>query len=213
MYPKRKSYFILMATLLLILTITMPAHPGPEDRDDPNLFILSTGDAVKDLAIVPDETQSRVTLSSGPLPDQAPGIQQDEGKGKIEIILDTGPAENLPSQSFLSAPVAAETDIVVTKTDTADPVKVGEVFQYVITVTNNGPDTAENVTLTDTLPAALEFDSGTSSLVGPPGGVCAIGITPLPVNVNCNYSSRWLLRDRCYTTCQCQLYLLVNGVW
>ncbi|MFA5580953.1 MAG: SdrD B-like domain-containing protein, partial [Paracoccaceae bacterium] len=46
-------------------------------------------------------------------------------------------------------------DLIVAKIDTEDPVTVGEDTIYVITITNNGPSAAENVVMTDTLPATL----------------------------------------------------------
>ena len=45
-----------------------------------------------------------------------------------------------------------QADLSVTKSDNADPVIVGEEFRYTVVVTNNGPDTAENVTLSDSMP-------------------------------------------------------------
>ena len=52
---------------------------------------------------------------------------------------------------------ALQADLSVTKSDNADPVIVGEEFRYTVVVTNNGPDTAENVTLSDSMPAGTTF--------------------------------------------------------
>lgn len=52
-------------------------------------------------------------------------------------------------------------DLVVTKTDSADPVGIGASFAYTITVTNNGPSTSTNVLVTDTLPAEVSFVTST----------------------------------------------------
>ena len=43
-------------------------------------------------------------------------------------------------------------DLSVTKTDSPDPVHVGQNLTYTIKVTNNGPDAATGVTATDPLP-------------------------------------------------------------
>ena len=51
--------------------------------------------------------------------------------------------------------VIGEADISVTKVFSPDPVHAGEILVYTITVHNAGPSTAENVTLTDQVPAAL----------------------------------------------------------
>ncbi len=54
-------------------------------------------------------------------------------------------------------------DIVVTKTDSPDPVQVGATLTYTITVSNRGPSTATNVQLTDPLPSSLTVISVTPS--------------------------------------------------
>jgi uncharacterized repeat protein (TIGR01451 family) len=54
-------------------------------------------------------------------------------------------------------------DISVTKTDVPDPVNVGVLLSYLLTVANAGPDPATAVVLTDALPASLTFQSSTPS--------------------------------------------------
>ncbi|GIG02956.1 lamin tail domain-containing protein [Catellatospora citrea] len=66
-------------------------------------------------------------------------------------------------RSSVVPPAAA--DLAVTKNDTPDPVAAGQNVTYTVKVTNNGPDEAQTVTLTDTLPAGTTFVSATS-----PGG-------------------------------------------
>ncbi len=56
--------------------------------------------------------------------------------------------------SGVNEPVVASADLAVTKTENVDPVTVGNSVTYTITVTNNGPDGANNVTLTDTFTGA-----------------------------------------------------------
>ncbi|MCC7201160.1 MAG: DUF11 domain-containing protein [Nitrospirae bacterium] len=58
--------------------------------------------------------------------------------------------QNVPV-SDVHAALAA--DLSITKTDSPDPVSAGGTITYTITVTNNGPDSATNITVTDTLPA------------------------------------------------------------
>ena len=53
-------------------------------------------------------------------------------------------------------------DLSVTKTDSPDPVNVGENVTYIINVTNHGPESTD-VTLTDTLPPEVTFVSATPS--------------------------------------------------
>ncbi|WP_328589058.1 DUF7507 domain-containing protein, partial [Cereibacter sphaeroides] len=64
-------------------------------------------------------------------------------------------------------------DLLIAKTDTVDPVTVGDETVYRILVTNNGPSAAENVIVTDTLPATrLSFVQASA----PADGSC--GTTP-----------------------------------
>ncbi|WP_181366336.1 DUF7507 domain-containing protein [Albidovulum aquaemixtae] len=61
-------------------------------------------------------------------------------------------------------------DLQVGKTESVDPVAVGDLTVYSLTVTNNGPSSAENVVVTDQMPPALiSYQSHTV----PAGGVCS----------------------------------------
>ena len=64
--------------------------------------------------------------------------------------------------------ITGTADLSVVKTASPNPVTVGSNITYTITVTNNGPDTASSVTLTDNLPATTTFVSCNST----GGGVC-----------------------------------------
>ncbi|MBT8067809.1 MAG: DUF11 domain-containing protein [Gammaproteobacteria bacterium] len=56
-------------------------------------------------------------------------------------------------------------DLEITKIDTPDPViSGGPTLTYDITVTNNGPDAATGVTVTDTVPVELPIDDATSTV-------------------------------------------------
>lgn len=59
--------------------------------------------------------------------------------------------------------IAPFADLSITKTGSPDPVTVGNNLTYTITITNNGPNTATGVTLTDTLPGSVTFVSSTPS--------------------------------------------------
>ncbi|WP_329390182.1 hypothetical protein OG625_38470 [Streptomyces sp. NBC_01351] len=58
------------------------------------------------------------------------------------------------------SPVPIRSDLSVVKSDSrSDPVVAGQSVTYTLAVTNNGPTNAYGVTLTDTLPAGLDFTS------------------------------------------------------
>src|SRR5262249_29491374 len=57
--------------------------------------------------------------------------------------------------------VTALADLAVTKTDSPDPVIAGNNITYTINFVNNGPGTAQTVTVTDAVPANTTFVSAT----------------------------------------------------
>ncbi len=59
-------------------------------------------------------------------------------------------------------------DLMIEVSDSPDPVTVGAQITYTITVTNNGPDAAMSVVVTDNLPSSVLFSTCQSTL----GGVC-----------------------------------------
>ena len=61
-------------------------------------------------------------------------------------------------------PPAPSADVSLTKTDLVDPVVAGQNITYTVSVTNNGPNTAVGVTVSDTLPAGTGFVSATPSV-------------------------------------------------
>ncbi len=59
-------------------------------------------------------------------------------------------------------------DLAITKSDSIDPVAPGNTLTYTLSLTNNGPDTAQSVVVTDNLPADVTFVDCSSTQ----GGVC-----------------------------------------
>jgi len=73
-------------------------------------------------------------------------------------------------------------DLTITKTDSPDPVRVGANLTYTITVTNAGPNPADAVQVTDTLPDNVTFISvktSQGSCTGTTTVVCTLGAVPL----------------------------------
>ena len=73
---------------------------------------------------------------------------------------DTNTGNNSASSSTT---VTRQVDLAITKTDSVDPAVPGGQLTYTITVTNNGPSTATNVSVTDVLPSGLTFSSASAS--------------------------------------------------
>src|SRR3954468_8406499 len=56
-----------------------------------------------------------------------------------------------------------DTDLSMTKTDTADPVTVGDTFAYGLAAKKGGANDAADVMTTDTLPSKISYVSATPS--------------------------------------------------
>jgi uncharacterized repeat protein (TIGR01451 family) len=71
----------------------------------------------------------------------------------------TGPCEPLMALKPPPLPAPPLIDLAVTKVDKPDPAKLNGNITYTMVVTNNGPDTATQVTVADPLPAGTSFVS------------------------------------------------------
>jgi len=82
---------------------------------------------------------------------------------------DSVTAANLPTGVTPSASAtvvvanANSADMAITKTATPNPVTEGTPLTYTLTLTNNGPASATNVTVIDTLPSVVTYLSSTTS--------------------------------------------------
>lgn len=96
---------------------------------------------------------------------------------------DPNEENNSATASTLVAGSSAE--IAVSKTASSDQVVVGRPVTYTITVTNAGPDAAENASLVDNLPAEVTF----LSLTQPDGWICMTPAIGAGGTVSCTRSS------------------------
>jgi uncharacterized repeat protein (TIGR01451 family) len=76
-----------------------------------------------------------------------------------EFDPDSTPNNNISGEDDQSSVTVntLDADLSITKTDSPDPVAPGGTLTYTITVTNNSTDAAQNVTVTDNLPATVTF--------------------------------------------------------
>lgn len=86
--------------------------------------------------------------------------------------------------------VLSGTDLALGQADSPDPVNVGSPLNYQLIVSNNGPDPATGVTVVDTLPAGVSFQSASStqgSCVESGGTVtCVLGAMATSTNATIN---------------------------
>ncbi len=91
----------------------------------------------------------------------------------------TADPDNSDVRASIPTDVTASADLSVTKVDSPDPVTAGEQLKYTIVATNAGPSNAENVVLTDTLPAGTTFVESSGDAVctaeEPGEVVCTLG--------------------------------------
>lgn len=128
-----------------------------------------TGNSNPSGAFTVNVVGSTVTVEMGTLPvgasasiqlladidaNQTANIANTATVAGFEVETDTG--NN--SDSELLQMVAS--DLRIEKTDLTDPVTAGNQLTYEITVTNDGPDSADGVVVVDTLPAGVSFVSG-----------------------------------------------------
>jgi uncharacterized repeat protein (TIGR01451 family) len=98
----------------------------------------------------------------------------------ITSTITTASTDSIASNNTASTSnlVVARTsaDVGIVKTDSPDPVGVGQFITYRLTVTNNGPAIATNVTVNDPLPASVNFISVNPS-IGSCSGTTTISCT------------------------------------
>ena len=91
---------------------------------------------------------------------------------------ETNAVNNTDSEATV---ISTQVDVVITKTDSVDPVVAGELLTYTLTVSNNGPSDATSVVATDTLPTQFAFTTGsaTQGTFGQAAGVATATIGTL----------------------------------
>jgi uncharacterized repeat protein (TIGR01451 family) len=96
---------------------------------------------------------------------------------------DPNPGNNTASEDT----VAEAADLSVSKVDNVDPVRAGENVTYTITVNNAGPSPAQNVVVTDTLPAGVSLVA-TSGCAEDPSAVPTCSLGTIAVNGSAQYT-------------------------
>lgn len=78
-------------------------------------------------------------------------------------VNDSNPANNSDTVCTTVVAPTPIADLALTKSDSPDPVTAGNNLTYTLSVTNNGPNAAANVVVTDTLPAGVSFVSASGT--------------------------------------------------
>jgi uncharacterized repeat protein (TIGR01451 family) len=103
----------------------------------------------------------------------------------VAVTTTTAEDNTVNNSAATSTPVtAAQLDVLINKSDSSDPVNLGDETTYTVTITNSGPSYATNPVMVDTFPAPGSTPTATFSYEGAltvnNGGSCtqpAIGAT------------------------------------
>jgi uncharacterized repeat protein (TIGR01451 family) len=143
--------------------VTFPCTPDTDDDGIPDVEEDYNGGGPSN-----DDTDNDGIPDYQDPDDDGDGVptQDEDPNGDLNPRNDNSNNNNIPN--YLdpndTSSGAAEADLRVEKSDAQDPVTQGNTIQYTLKVTNDGPDAAQDVLLTDQLPANVAFASAT------PGG-------------------------------------------
>jgi len=158
---------------LLLSSTAVTGTPRPFDivipLPTPFTFDASLGNLLLDVTIA-DCTKATTTFFDV---QATAGDSVSRAVRQVPVPNDGNEIDFTETDGLVTQFTLASADLAITKTDNPDPVLKGQDVTYTITVTNNGPDAAANVTMTDSLPTNASFVSS----VCPSGWTC----TPAPV--------------------------------
>ena len=144
----------------VVLTDTLPANVTVDSVvPSQGSCTLASGELTCNLGTIADSANATVIITV--TPSGAAGGTIITNVASVASGL-TDPVSSNDSVGQ-NTTVDAQADLQVTKTDTPDPVPVGDTLTYSLVVTNNGPSSAKDVVLTDTLPANVTYGSATAS--------------------------------------------------
>lgn len=98
-------------------------------------------------------------LQSGSLND--PSSMKENYTDELVVVFYDRSDSTIHGEFCKAGTPSPSADLGVEKTGTTGPIDVGATINYTVTVTNHGPETAVNTTLTDTLPNGVSFVSAT----------------------------------------------------
>jgi uncharacterized repeat protein (TIGR01451 family) len=126
------------------------------------------------LATVPAGTGGQVTLTVQVDPDAPPSLVLTN---TVQLSYEDTMGNGYPPVEDTDVDVIPETlaDLSIVKSDEPDPVAVGNTLTYTLVIANAGPDDAQNVVVTDTLPAGVTLISVTPSQGQCVGTTCNLG--------------------------------------
>lgn len=106
-------------------------------------------------------TITAADVAAGRVVNQATAIGESYNQIFVRVSSDDPDTPAVADRTI--TPVLTEADLAITKTNNQDTYKPGTTVTYTITVTNNGPSAAANVTVQDLLPQGITIMSWTGN--------------------------------------------------
>lgn len=113
------------------------------------------------------------------------GAQPGDSYSNTATVSSSLPDNNDENNNATATTTINSADLEVLKVDTPDPASSGSNLTYTITVQNNGPNTAADVSLSDTIPVGTTF----VSLSAPSGWVCSTPAVGSGGTITCTIAS------------------------
>ena len=147
-------------TVIYTITVT---NNGPDAATNVTVTDTFSGAAVNLVSVTPSQgTCTGFPCNLGTIADSGSAtievevVATDDGTitNHAEVAGDEGddvPGNNVVDETTVVNPVG---DLAIEKTDSADPVSIGETFTYTIGITNFGPDDAHNIVVDDVFSGA-----------------------------------------------------------
>jgi uncharacterized repeat protein (TIGR01451 family) len=160
----------------VFLDDTEPADPPPPSLDFTRSYDFSNlSPLLRQVFFIGDGRDASGEQQRFHVPAGATRLFLGQVDGQGEFFDNTG-----GFRASLTLGETDQADLTLNSRDSPDPVGVGDPLLYSTFVANNGPGGARNVTLTDTLPASVTFDSAhtTRGICDKPAGrtvVCHLG--------------------------------------
>jgi uncharacterized repeat protein (TIGR01451 family) len=205
------------ADLQMLKFVEIP-NPNVGDLDEFDLGVVNNGPADATNIVVNDPLPAGLTLiSASPFPDGSSTYDPTTGQWTIPFLASGDTAAlfvivrvdtpdpvlntatitsldqidpNLNNNTASAGYTPQQADLQLTKSVDNPTPNVGDTVTFTVTLSDNGPDTATNVAINDSLPSGLSLISATPSEGTYSGGVWAVGTVDPSLNQTLTITAR-----------------------
>jgi uncharacterized repeat protein (TIGR01451 family) len=155
-------------------TPTIPITRTPSDTPTPHTKTPSPTPTMP-ITESPTATPTEPETPTATAPTEPPTETPTQPASETPTPRSMTPTPVEETETPTPSPTPPNTDLRIIKSDQPDPVQIGGTLAYTITVSNVGSITAENVIVTDALPANVTLISATPSQGNCDGTTCDLG--------------------------------------